>query len=133
MRCSIRPPERADRACAAALRDGGIELSVRDGGAGVPQDELTRIFDKRYRGSNAAGCRVTAWACTWRARSSKCMAAMSAWHNVAPSGAEFRIWLPAQRQRGKVLRRQVINSDNSAESSARVGGMSTENHARDYE
>jgi signal transduction histidine kinase len=33
----------------------GIELTVRDHGAGIPAHDAPRIFDKGYRGSNAAG------------------------------------------------------------------------------
>ena len=32
----------------------GIGIRVRDEGAGVPEDELTKITEKFYRGSNAA-------------------------------------------------------------------------------
>jgi signal transduction histidine kinase len=32
-----------------------VELLVRDHGAGVPEAELPHVFDKAYRGSNAAG------------------------------------------------------------------------------
>lgn len=44
------PVELAGRAVA-----NGIELSVRDHGAGVPRQDIPFIFDKSYRGSNAAG------------------------------------------------------------------------------
>ncbi|UUZ57082.1 HAMP domain-containing histidine kinase [Massilia sp. H-1] len=35
--------------------DGGTLLLLRDGGSGVPQDELAAIFGKRVRGTNAVG------------------------------------------------------------------------------
>ena len=35
--------------------------------------------------------------------------------NVAPHGAEFRIWLPAGCRAGKYVAPNVINSDNSSE------------------
>ena len=91
--------------------EGGIELLVRDGGDGVPAAVLESIFGKRYRGSNAAG--VGSGLGLYMARSvvevhggNICV------RNVAPFGAEFRIWLPASSSGLKSVASEVINSDN---------------------
>jgi two-component system phosphate regulon sensor histidine kinase PhoR len=34
---------------AAALRDGGLALTVGDEGIGIPREEQAKIFDKFYR------------------------------------------------------------------------------------
>jgi len=36
-----------------AVRDGSVEISVRDRGVGVPAEDQRRIFDKFARGANA--------------------------------------------------------------------------------
>jgi PAS domain S-box-containing protein len=91
--------------------DGGIALSVRDGGAGVPHDELDSIFGKRVRGSNAAGAGTGLG--LYMARSVvEVHGGSLTVKNVAPSGAEFTIWLPLQGTRIKSVATKVINSDN---------------------
>lgn len=94
--------------------DGGIALSVRDRGDGVPPAELARIFDKRYRGSNAAG--FGSGLGLYMARSViDVYGGHVSVQNVAPRGAEFRIWLPTGSGTGKSVAPKVINSDNSHE------------------
>ena len=94
--------------------DGGIELLVRDRGAGVPPADLVRVFDKRYRGSNATGFGSGLGLYMARSVIDVCGGHIYA-KNVAPSGAEFRIWLPARAIAGKSVAQRVINSDNSDE------------------
>jgi PAS domain S-box-containing protein len=94
--------------------DGGIELIVRDRGAGVPPGDLVRVFDKRYRGSNATGFGSGLGLYMARSVIDVCGGHIFA-RNVAPSGAEFRIWLPARTVTGKSVASRVINSDNSGE------------------
>ncbi|MES2321281.1 MAG: ATP-binding protein [Pseudomonadota bacterium] len=94
--------------------DGGIAFLVRDGGAGVPEDELLSVFEKGYRGSNAvengSGLGL------YMARSViDVHGGNITVQNVAPCGAEFKIWLPAQGGMGKSVASKVINSDNSAQ------------------
>jgi signal transduction histidine kinase len=55
MPCAIRRPAPPGTCWDGA--DGGVELALRDEGPGVPPDDLPRIFDKGYRGSNAEGVR----------------------------------------------------------------------------
>jgi PAS domain S-box-containing protein len=87
------PPERPV-ALGGRHADGGIEMTVRDGGEGVPESEREQIFAKRYRGSNAVG--AGSGLGLYMARS---VIDVHGGHisvkNVAPFGAEFRIWLPA--------------------------------------
>ncbi len=94
--------------------DGGIELLVRDCGAGVPPGDLVRVFDKRFRGSNSTGFGSGLGLYMARSVIDVCGGHIYA-RNVAPSGAEFRIWLPAKAGMGKSVAQRVINSDNSDE------------------
>ncbi len=84
----------------AQRADGGIALAIRDCGAGVPPADLDRVFDKRYRGSNAVG--FGSGLGLYMARS---VVDICGGHifvkNVAPNGAEFTIWLPARARTGK--------------------------------
>ena len=97
---------------AAGRSEGGIELVVRDGGAGVPQAELGSIFGKRYRGSNATGKGAGSGLYMARAVIEVHGGTITV-QNVAPDGAEFRIWLPVHDGGGKSVASRVINSDNS--------------------
>lgn len=79
---------------------GGIVLRVRDGGAGVPSPELSNIFNKGYRGSNAVG--EGSGLGLYMARSIiEVHGGNISAQNVAPVGAEFEIWLPAHGGDGK--------------------------------
>lgn len=82
--------------------EGGIALTVRDLGAGIPQADLARIFDKRYRGSNAIGLGSGLGLYMARSVVDVYGGNVSA-QNVAPHGAEFRIWLPAGGMAGKCV------------------------------
>lgn len=100
-------------ALSARRADGGVELLVGDGGAGVPAAELSSIFEKRYRGSNAVG--AGSGLGLYMARSVvEVHGGNITVQNVAPMGAEFRIWLPGQAAEVKSVAPEVINSDNSA-------------------
>lgn len=106
------PPE-APLLLAGRRADGGIVLLLRDAGPGVPEAELSAVFGKRYRGSNAIG--QGSGLGLYMARSViEVHGGNINVQNVAPLGAEFRIWLPVQGGAGKSVASEVINSDNSA-------------------
>jgi signal transduction histidine kinase len=90
----------------------GVELALRDAGAGVPPADLPRIFDKGYRGSNAAGLPGSGLG-LYMARSVVEVHGGTVEHAAPPEGgAEFRLWLPAQDAPGKALASDVTSSDN---------------------
>jgi len=81
----------------------GVELALRDAGTGVPAADLPRIFDKGYRGSNAAGLPGSGLG-LYMARSVVEVHGGTLEHAPPPGGgAEFRLWLPAQDALGKGL------------------------------
>jgi PAS domain S-box-containing protein len=90
----------------------GVELALRDTGPGVPPADLPRIFDKGYRGSNAAGVPGSGLG-LYMARSVVEVHGGTLDH-AAPSGggAEFRLCLPIQDAPGKDLASSETNSDN---------------------
>jgi PAS domain S-box-containing protein len=108
-------------ALAGRRADVGIELIVRDHGAGVPEDETDRIFDKGYRARNAAG-RPGSGLGLYMARSVVEVhgGSLSA-RNLAAGGAEFRIWLPARGGAGKSVAYGSPSSDNSVGEQKREG------------
>jgi len=75
---------------------GGVEVAVLDGGAGVPPDDASRVFDKGYRGRNAAGLPGSGLG-LYMARS--IIEVHGGVLSLAPglqgAGAEFRLWMPA--------------------------------------
>jgi len=93
----------------------GVELLVRDLGPGVPPDDGERIFEKGYRGANAAGLPGNGLG-LYMARSVIEVHGGSLAH-VAPlqGGAEFRLWLPVQVEAAKNLASNQTNSDNRDE------------------
>lgn len=70
----------------------GVEFTVRDEGAGVPPDEAEHIFDKGYRGSNAAGLPGSGLG-LYLARS--IVDVHGGMLRLGEGGKEFRLWLPA--------------------------------------
>jgi two-component system phosphate regulon sensor histidine kinase PhoR len=100
--------------------EGGVELLVRDHGAGVPAAELARVFDKSFRGSNAAvvaGSGLGLYLARSIADVHGGTVTVRNIENVSESGAEFRIWLPVAASAGKSLARPSGNSDNSLDAS----------------
>jgi signal transduction histidine kinase len=45
--------------------DGGIEISVAGQGVGIAEDELTKLFQKYFRGARHKGSLVPDWGFTW--------------------------------------------------------------------
>jgi PAS domain S-box-containing protein len=106
---------------------GGLELAVRDHGAGVAADEAPRIFDKFFRGRNAAGLPGSGLG-LYMARS--VVEVHGGTLNLLPpdgGGAEFRLWLPAQAQvrGGKHLASGTTNSDNRTATPGTGAGFSS--------
>jgi two-component system OmpR family sensor kinase len=90
----------------------GVALALRDTGPGVPAEDLPRIFDKGYRGSNAAGLPGSGLG-LYMARSVVEVHGGTLEHAVpAEGGAEFRLWLPVQDALGKGLASTETSSDN---------------------
>lgn len=76
-----------------ARRSGsGVEFMVRDQGAGVPPRDAAHIFDKGYRGSNAAGLPGSGLG-LYMARS--IVDVHGGMLRLGEGGKEFRLWLPA--------------------------------------
>ena len=82
---------------------GGVEFLVRDGGAGVPEAELEKIFAKGYRGGNAAGVAGSGLGLYMARAIADVHGGTVTAKNVSESGAEFRIWLPVTTVPGKSL------------------------------
>jgi signal transduction histidine kinase len=90
----------------------GVELALRDAGAGVPPADLPRIFDKGYRGSNAAGLPGSGLG-LYLARSIVDVHGGMLRLGKLEGGAEFRLWLPALDISGQQqLASSSPNSDN---------------------
>lgn len=106
------PPAKAIELCGRCF-EGGVELLVRDHGEGVPPAETEHIFAKSRRGSNA-GVRPGSGLGLYMARSViDVHGGTLAVRNVAPCGAEFRIWLPVRDVLGKDVASGGHSSDNS--------------------
>jgi PAS domain S-box-containing protein len=92
--------------------ENGVALALRDAGPGVPPADLGRIFDKGYRGSNAAGLPGSGLG-LYMARSVVEVHGGTLEHVAVPEGgAEFRLWLPVQDAQGKGLASSEVSSDN---------------------
>ena len=89
-------PPTADVTVRVRRSGGGVEIAVLDGGAGVPSDDALRVFDKGYRGRNAAGLPGSGLG-LYMARS--IIEVHGGVLSLAPgqqgAGAEFRLWMPA--------------------------------------
>jgi PAS domain S-box-containing protein len=104
------------------LAASGIELAVRDHGPGVPQDEQVRVFDKFYRGSNAAGMPGSGLGLYMARSIVEVHGGVLSLVTPAGGGAEFRIWLPVAGA-AKHLARQAASPDNPAPSGATPAAM----------
>jgi len=103
---------------------GGIELALRDEGPGVAAADLPHIFEKGYRGANAAGTPGKGLG-LYMARSVVDVHGGSLGVVTPPGGgAEFRLWLPAQDAPAKDLASSDTSSDNRA---ANEGSLPTTN------
>jgi PAS domain S-box-containing protein len=97
--------------------EGGVELLVRDHGAGIPETELAQVFDKAFRGSNTGGVAGSGLGLYMARSIVDVHGGTVTARNVSESGTEFRIWLPVAANAGKSLARVDGSSDNSLEAS----------------
>jgi len=102
------------------LAASGIELSVRDHGPGVPQDEQVRVFDKFYRGRNAHGMPGSGLGLYMARSIVEVHGGLLSLITPAGGGAEFRIWLPVAG--AKPLAPPGVNPDNPAPAVASPAG-----------
>ncbi|MCY3659001.1 MAG: HAMP domain-containing sensor histidine kinase [Caldilineaceae bacterium] len=81
--------------------DGGVELSVTDGGPGVKEEDLPRIFERFYRadkartqtGGNGSGIGLAIVRSLVEAHGGRAFAA-----NIEPNGLRVSVWLPPPSQ-----------------------------------
>ncbi|MES2118629.1 MAG: PAS domain-containing sensor histidine kinase [Pseudomonadota bacterium] len=106
-------PDTAIELIGKKAMEGGIELLVRDHGAGIPEAELAHVFDKSFRGSNAAGIPGSGLGLYMAKAVVDVQGGTVSIRNVSESGAECRIWLPAPAAAGKSLAQGLGSSDNS--------------------
>jgi signal transduction histidine kinase len=97
----------------------GLELRVRDHGPGVPAADVARIFDKAYRGSNAAGLPGSGLGLYIARSLIEVHGGTLELEANGPDGAVFQIWLPTNINRGKVVASAEPSSDNR---STQAGG-----------
>jgi signal transduction histidine kinase len=97
--------------------EGGVELLVRDHGAGIPEADLPQVFDKAFRGSNAASVAGSGLGLYMARSIVDVHGGTVTARNVSESGTEFRIWLPVAVNAGKSLARAGASSDNSLDAS----------------
>jgi PAS domain S-box-containing protein len=93
--------------------EGGVEFLVRDHGAGIPAAELPHLFDKAFRGSNAASVAGSGLGLYMARSIVDVHGGTVTARNVSESGTEFRIWLPVAANAGKSLAPADSSSDNS--------------------
>jgi signal transduction histidine kinase len=79
----------------------GIALTLRDKGPGVPQDDIAGIFDKGYRGANAAGVPGSGLGLYMARSVVEVHGGTVNYAPVASGGAAFSLWLPAQHGTAK--------------------------------
>jgi PAS domain S-box-containing protein len=97
---------------AARIAAGGIELSVRDDGPGVPAQDAARIFDKFYRGANATGLPGSGLGLYMARSVVEVHGGTLELARQRQGGADFRMWLPVQGAAGKKVAPAGPNSDN---------------------
>jgi signal transduction histidine kinase len=99
-------------ALAGAVAGNGIELTVRDHGHGVPPPDRARIFDKAYRGGNAAGLPGSGLGLYMARSVLEVHGGTLELDTLSTAGTTFKIFLPIIVGRGKVVASSGPNSDN---------------------
>lgn len=104
-------PENSPITLAGRIGAGGIELTVRDCGPGIAEKDAGNIFDKFYRGCNAAG-RSGSGLGLYMARSViEVQGGALELVQTGHGGATFRIWMPGAGA-GKRVAAAGLNADN---------------------
>ena len=80
------------------LADGGVELLLRDAGPGVAAQDAAHVFDKGYRGANAAGIPGSGLGLYMARSVVEASGGALALGAAEGQGAAFRVWLPVQRE-----------------------------------
>ena len=78
----------------AAVRGGGLELSVQDSGPGIPADELPRVFDAFWRGDPARSSRGSGLGLTLAQRIVEALGGRLEASSGPDRGARFDVSLP---------------------------------------
>lgn len=107
--------------------DDGIEFLVRDMGDGIPAGDLERIFDKFYRGSNAAKLPGSGLGLYMARSVIEVHGGSITARNMDDCGAEFKLWLPAQGGVGKFVASDTMSGDNPPKQLLSVGAEPPEN------
>jgi signal transduction histidine kinase len=86
----------------AALRDGGLTLTVGDEGIGIPREEQERIFDKFYRvgRSETQGRRGSGVGLALVRHVAEAHGGRVSVHSRPGEGSRFTLWLPLARTAG---------------------------------
>lgn len=87
------PPE-APIALSGRVADGRLALEVADGGPGLVEDELARLFDKGFRGRHAAGTAGSGMGLYMARTVVEAHGGTISATNLPYNGAVFRIFLP---------------------------------------
>jgi PAS domain S-box-containing protein len=111
--CAYTPADSPIELSGRPAPEGGIELCVLDRGPGVPENELGRLFDKGFRGSNAGAHKGSGLGLYMARAVLDVHGGNLTVENRAEGGAAFRIWLPIPVDTGKNLASHDCNSDNS--------------------
>jgi two-component system OmpR family sensor kinase len=91
---------------------GGIDFVVRNDGGGVDADEAPRIFDKFFRGRNAAGLPGSGLGLYMARSVVEVHGGALSLEPAGDGGAAFRIWLPTRGGAGKNVASGGSSSDN---------------------
>lgn len=107
------PPGAAITVGCGAAAEGGVAFWVADEGPGLHEDEIPLLFDKFFRGRDAAAQAGSGLGLYMaRAVVDQHGGTLTA-RNRPEGGALFRIWLPFPADSGKSLASGDCNSDNS--------------------
>ena len=98
---------------AGPVAQGGIEIMISDDGPGVVQEDLPRLFEKGFRGSNRGATGGSGLGLYMARAVLEVHGATLSAQNRPEGGATFRIWLPGGIGGGKNLAPDACKSDNS--------------------